>query len=329
MAENYLRHMLYESDAEPMGLPDGVIFWDEEQSQVLDKKIESIATLYRGYRKVIPPAFEYYETFEKGGGASIARRAFSFKDKDGKLLSLRYDMTTPIARRIGMQNGRITLPLRFWYTGDVFREQPLHKGRLRQLRQVGIELIGDNSVNADAEVITLMGESLARLDPEYTLVLGDVSLYRTLFSRLNDKSCEEALHAAVNRKDLISLKILLKDNGPRDVVDMLCGLTSLSGKPKMVFQQAEDLASHDETLKSGIKRLSDIVSGLPVSVISRVLVDFGLLKDFSYYSALTMEGYIPGMGFPVANGGRYDGLFGSFGRDCPATGFAVDIGYSV
>jgi ATP phosphoribosyltransferase regulatory subunit len=323
--------MLYESDSDLSGLPDGVVFWGEQQSQRLDDIVNRLTALYRNYHRVIPPVFEYYETFEKGGGLSIARRSFSFKDKDGKLLSLRYDMTTPIARMMGMKFRNGPLPIRFYYAGDVFREQALHEGKLRQIRQVGIEHIGVKDGDADLEVVRLLGQSLSEIDRDYTIVIGNVEIYRSVLARLSIDDNDEAVHAAFHHKDTTSLDTVLGGRGVGTKWrEILLGLTRLAGKPEVIGQRAASLlATAEGYFEKHVEPILALVDSLPKDIAGHVIIDLGLLKDFSYYSSLTLEGYVKKLGFPVANGGRYDGLYRQFGGNLPAVGFAIDIGYCV
>ncbi len=329
MKQDYLKYMLYESDADPVGLPEGVTFLSDEKNDELDQLIQDISGIFRknSYTKVLPPIFEYYETFEKGSGSQIARKAFSFKDKDGKLLSLRYDMTTPIARMAAMKYDQSRLPLRFYYRGDVFREQPIHAGKPRQLKQVGLEFIGDNTGKADVEVINLLGKSLSVLSPKYRIVIGDVRLYKHLLSQLKLSDAQlQAIHAAFNIKDKISLGIILQEiEGIHEYKDLLFKLPEFVGNEKKI---RKCLAPYTELgIEHHLERIFEIVAQLDQDVQKKIIIDMGMIKDFSYYSSTTLEGYIEGVGYPVANGGRYDHLFESFGRDYPAIGFAMDISY--
>lgn len=329
MKQPYLKYMLYESDADPVGLPEGVTFLSDEKNEELDQLIQDISGIYRknSYVKVLPPIFEYYETFEKGSGSNIARKAFSFKDKDGKLLSLRYDMTTPIARMAAMKYDESRLPLRFYYRGDVFREQPIHAGKPRQLKQVGLELIGDEGIEADVEVVRLLGQSLSVLSDQYRIVLGDVRLYQHLLSQLKLSQAQiQAIHSAFDIKDTVSLGALLAEiEGLNEYKELLFRLPSLVGTAPQILEWLEPYA--ELGIGHHLERILKIVSSLDATIRDRIILDLGMIKDFSYYSSITMEGYIQGVGYPVANGGRYDRLFQSFGRNYPAIGFALDISY--
>ncbi len=322
---NYLEFMLYESDVEPFGLPDGVVFLDSNEIEKIEEKERKLIEIFekKGYKKVIPPSFEYYETFENAGGREVARRCFSFKDKDGKLLSLRFDMTTPIARMIAHKNFSEGV-LKFYYCGDVFREQPFHKGKMRQLRQCGIELIGVNSFEADLEVVEMFAKSLECFSKEHTIVLGNVKPYKKLIEKLAlIESKKEAIENIFNKKDLPSLKVILAQIEVDELIKKdlfeLINFTGTAGELK----SKTSVFSRD--IKEEIENFLDFCGKLSNSIKERVIVDFSMIKDFSYYSSLTMEGYIKDYGRPIANGGRYDELFKRFDKDLPAIGFAIDI----
>lgn len=328
---SYLESMLYEIQCDPVGLPDGMTFLDGEESRSLTQKVDQIITLFkhRNYKKVIPPAFEYYETFEKGSGQNVARKSFSFKDKDGKLLSLRYDMTTPIARMASLKYREEDLPLKFYYQGDVFREQPMHAGKPRQLKQVGVEFIGEPSIKADVEIINLLGKSLVKLNENYRIVLGDVKIYRHILSHLKLRESQlNALHAVLNTKDVVSLALLLEEvDGIQEYKLFLKELPLLVGNIDKVEKKMKNF--EDLGFQIYMDRIRSIVNKLSDDVREHLVIDLGLIKDFSYYTSTTLEAYIPNVGYPVANGGRYDELFQSFGKNFAAVGFAIDMSYTI
>ncbi|OHD54410.1 MAG: hypothetical protein A2Y33_04515 [Spirochaetes bacterium GWF1_51_8] len=329
MTNRYLEYMLYESDVDPIGLPDGINFLSDARGSEIDEQIQKVSHLFRvkGYSKVIPPIFEYYETFEKGSGYNIARKSFSFKDKDGKLLSLRYDMTTPIARMVAMKHSHKDMPLKFYYRGDVFREQPLHTGKPRQLRQVGLEYIGNDGIDADIETINILGESLAVLNKNYRIVLGDVKLYSHILSQLKlDQHQTDAVNATLLKKDVTSLGLVLDNvQGISQYKSILLKLPYLVGAPKNVLARLKEFSEMGFSIYTD--RLMSIIDKLDKKVKKNIVLDLGLVKDFSYYTSTTFEGYIDHVGYAVANGGRYDQLFKAFGQDFPAVGFAIDISY--
>lgn len=321
-----LEAFFLESDGEGAGLPAGVLFLHDNELRELDKICARLTRLFErsDYRKVSPPLFEFYETFEKGSGADIARKTFSFKDKEGKLLSLRYDMTTPIARMVSMLRNAVP-PLRYYYCEDVLREQPLHKGKLRQMKQAGVELIGAEGLSSDAEIVTILGNCLEVLDKDYRIVMGDVGMYKFILSKLNLKEkTQEAVHKLYNLKDVSALEEIIGMEGPESAYKRIfLELPYIVGSADSV---REKLRGFPEEFHPYFDRLLSLERALPVNIKSHIIVDMGLIKDFSYYTSLTLEGYIRNSGYPAAGGGRYDKLFQSWGRDYPAVGFGLDVG---
>src|ERR1700756_5771568 len=114
-----------------------------------------------GYEEVIPPTFEYEEVFTRSAGPELASRLIRFVDRDGRLVALRADFTSAIARVVATRLADAPLPLRLAYAGKVYRQEPEGVGRRREIFQLGAELIGDPSAAADVEalrlVVALMG----------------------------------------------------------------------------------------------------------------------------------------------------------------------------
>ncbi len=323
---SYLEFMLFDSDVEPFGLPDGVLFLTSEEIEELEKREEKLISIFkaRNYKKVIPPAFEYYETFERAGGYDVARRSFSFKDKDGKLLSLRFDMTTPIARMIAQKTLKEKV-YKLYYSGNVFREQPFHKGKLRELRQCGIELIGENSSSSDMEVIEMFKESLEVISDDYTIVIGNVKPYKNLLGNLNlSESKKEAMGSIFNKKDITSLKIMLSqlNNVDDEIKNDLLNLIDFSGKVEDLQKRTKIFGKN---IKEEVEKFIEFCMSISKSTKEKIIIDLAMVKDFSYYSSITLEGYIKTIGHPIANGGRYDELFKRFDSNLPAIGFAIDL----
>lgn len=324
----YLEFILSETNVEPFGLPDGVVFLYGDELIKLEEKEKLLSSLFEknGFAKVVPPVFEFYETFEKGGGVEVARRSFSFKDKDGRLLSLRFDMTTPIARMISVKYTNRDMPLRLYYCGNVFREQPFHKGKKRQIRQVGIEVIGSNSIETDIEVIELFCHAISLLSKEYIVVVGDVRIYKKLLSLIDlDEHKLLALETIFNKKDITSLEILMEDiNCDEKIKKAFQILLESTGNIEYIKEKLKKINLNGE-ISRVIEEFFMFFERIDKKLKDKIIVDFALLKDFSYYSSLIFEGYVKGSGYPVGGGGRYDDLFKKFERDYPAIGFAIQI----
>ncbi|URA09826.1 ATP phosphoribosyltransferase regulatory subunit [Thermospira aquatica] len=327
---HHLTMLLAEAEGYSPGLPDGVFFLEEKSpivnlGQQLCARVES-----HGYKRVFPPLFEFYDTYAGGGATDVSRRCFSFKDKDGSLLALRYDMTTPIARMVAQRYKPEDLPLRLYYYGDVFREQPFHQGKPRQIRQLGVELIGNAGVSSDGEVVSMACQLLSQLDTSYLLVIGDIRIYRALLTSLELSPYErEAVHRCFLLKDETSLRTILADISlPPKVSEQLFSLMQAVVKLENERQLKKMLELFEEEGEIVLGYLLALREILSQEQRKHVLIDLGMVKDLGYYSSLILEGYVSKSGYPVCHGGRYDGLYAAFGKNFPAVGWALDLSYT-
>ena len=141
-----------------------------------------------------PPTFEYEEIFTRGGGPELAAQLIRFLDGDGRLVALRADFTSSVARLAATKLAAASLPLRLSYAGKVYRQQPEGRGRAREMFQLGAELIGMETVDADAEILRLTIDLLQRLGiADFQINLGESRFLRPL---LNGLRAEDARAAA-------------------------------------------------------------------------------------------------------------------------------------
>jgi ATP phosphoribosyltransferase regulatory subunit len=262
-----------------------------------------------GYGEVHTPALEYEEVLRRGEEHAAGARYRTF-DEQGEVLALRSDMTIPIARVVGTRYADSEPPLRFCYFAHAWRAVERGVGEPREFLQGGLELIGEEGPEGDAEVVAL---TIAALDAaglrRHRVGVGDGSLYRTL---LHDLEVPEDRHLplleCLSRRDLVGLDRLVEDLPDRE---RLVGLPELRGGAE-VLEHAEGLrALHGRLERRG--------------VADRVIFDLGLVRELGYYTGAVFEVYDPAVGFALGGGGRYDDLLGRYGRALPACGVALDL----
>jgi ATP phosphoribosyltransferase regulatory subunit len=262
-----------------------------------------------GYGEVHTPAIEYEEVLRRGEERAAGARYRTF-DEQGDVLALRSDMTIPIARVVGTRYADAAPPLRFCYFAHAWRAVERGVGEPREFLQGGLELIGEDGPEGDAEVVALTIQALDAVGlRRHRIGIGDGSLYRTL---LRDLDVPEERHLplleCLSRRDLVGLEALVADLPERD---RLVGLPALRGGPE-VLEHAEGLrALHGMLEERG--------------VADRVIFDLGLVRELGYYTGAVFEVYDPAVGFALGGGGRYDDLLGRFGRALPACGVALDL----
>ncbi len=274
----------------------------------------------RGYEEVIPPTFEYEEVFTLGAGRDLAAELIRFIDQDGRIVALRADFTSSIARMAATRFSR-ALPLRLSYAGKVYRQTIESGGHPREVFQLGAELIGDGSAEADVEVLRLILDTLRKLEiHDFQINLGEIRFIQPLLRDLSEKVAERA-REAIDRKDRASLAAIAA-TAEIPVAAALQELPELIGRAE-ILERAADLAACDQA-RSAIARLARIDELLTPDERSRVVYDLGEIRGLGYYTGIRFEVFVAGVGKSVGSGGRYDGLLELYGLDAHAVGFALE-----
>lgn len=279
-----------------------------------------------GYRQMMTPTLEFYDTVGVASSTSD-KKLFKLLDKRGTTLVMRSDMTAPIARVVASLLKEEAFPLRLSYHSNVFRAIEEEAGREAEFYQTGVELVGDASSEADAEVVALAIASLKAAGiTKFKIALGHVGFLNGLFHEtLQDRPEDQvALKEFLLNRDYVGYRECMKDLALEENVQKeLEGILHLRGGQE-ICEQAR-LLTKDPLAQSSIQHLCEVWDVLKAYEVSdHVLIDLTMIGNFSYYTGMTFEGYSADLGFPVCNGGRYDNLLQQFGRPAPATGFALE-----
>ncbi len=281
-----------------------------------------------GYRFIETPALEYYETVGDAS-AILDRQLFKLLDQQGNTLVLRPDMTAPIARVAAAKLLKERVPLRLAYSASVYRAQQREGGRAAEFEQIGVEMIGDDTISADAEVIALLVSVMKQAGLEkFQLSLGHIRFIDELFRQiLGTEERSEQLRRFLYEKNYVGYREHVKSL-PLSSIDKqrLLQFLSLSGgiecldEAVKLVEGSTGIEALDE-LKSVFSRLQEY------GVDQYVTFDLPLVSHMSYYTGLVFEVYTDGVGAPVGNGGRYDDLLQKFGRPAGATGFGLRVDF--
>ncbi|MCS7221697.1 MAG: ATP phosphoribosyltransferase regulatory subunit [Anaerolineae bacterium] len=310
-------------------LPPGVadlFFATAEQKLTLETRLRELFARW-GYRPVIPPTFEYADTLASVAGVRLAEEMYRFFDRDGRALALRPDLTIPTARIVGVKLYDQPLPLRFSYVGSVFRYEEPRAGQRREFTQAGIELIGAPNASADAEVIALLAAALQSAGlSAFRITLGQIGFFRGLLAALHlSPETADRLRVALDRKSQAGVEAILAElDGDRQAQQLLTALPTLVGGPA-VLDEAAALVQSPEMM-AAVENLRQTWDWLKrYGIAEHITLDLGQVRGMAYYTGVVFEAFAPGVGFPLASGGRYDGLIGHFGPDRPAVGFALTV----
>ncbi len=293
----------------------------------LQKTLLSVFSQW-GFRPIVPPSLEYLDVLERGLGEGLREKTFRLDDRQsGKLVAFTPDITPQVARIVATRMKDVPLPLRLCYTGRVLRHTEQQAGKDREIFQAGVEMIGLDSPEADAEMIAMAVESLKALGAsEFTIDVGQVEFFRGVMAdqRLPAPLAAE-LQGAIARKDNSTLKMLL-EKAPIDdrAREEILALPRLFGG-REVLAKAERSVSNDRSRRA-LDNLAQVLDILTVyGVEDHVTFDLGELRGLDYHTGLTFQGFLPGMGRTVCLGGRYDNLTARYGYPAPATGFAFNL----
>src|SRR5690349_19825561 len=279
------------------------------------------------FEEVITPSVDYYDLFEQGMGQTEAQRGFRFTDNDGRLLALRPDVTSSVARMAATLLSERPRPLRFCYAAPVFRQQTQsHAEWRRENTQLGCELIGVGGHDADLEVLRLAAEILARLDLQanYCITINNVEIFNGVAASLNlEERAREQLRRLIDTRETAELQRFLQDYDNPEA-RAFSQPTQLTGK-RNVIQTARNTITNARSL-AALDSLEDLWSEIEQHGFERHFeIDLGDVSSLDYYTGLSLKIFVHGAGASVGRGGRYDGLTGSFGRAEPAVGFVLNL----
>jgi len=309
----------------PIGLSD--ILPEECEKK---KEVENIINdvfVSMGYREIETPAFEYYDVFAGGSGQISQENMFKFFDEKGRILTLRPDITTSIARVAATKLQEESLPVRLCYTGNVFRAEKTEGVRQREFTQSGIELLGSDTPNADAEVITAAMEALMAVGiSDFQVEIGQVAFFNGLVEQAGlSHEDTEKLRERIECKDSLGIKELTEKLHLADEIkSLMIALPDLFGDLSVVDKA--DVSGLNPVSKAALDNIRSIYKLLESYGFSDVIsIDLGMLQSIDYYTGSIFKCYTHGVGFPVCAGGRYNNLVGKFGKNMSAVGVAFGI----
>ncbi len=292
----------------------------------LENRLKKTFHVY-GYHDIQTPMFEYFDVFRKEIGTIPSRELYKFFDKEGNTLVLRPDITPSIARAAATLFGEEDVPIRLCYTGNTFINHSSYQGRLREVTQMGAELIGDDSVEADAEMLAMVIESMLTIGlKEFQLNIGNLAFFRSLIDDAAlDEDAQERVIELINNRNYFGVEEYLDSiKVKRSSREAFAALGELVGGVE-VLVKAKNIAPNSEGIMA-VKRLEKIYNTLKLYGVEKfVTFDLSMTGNYGYYTGIIFRGYTFGTGDAVVKGGRYDKLLEKFGKDSPSIGFAIVI----
>lgn len=284
----------------------------------LSDRMKDILKSY-GYRDIQTPTFEFFDIFNQDKGSLPSNQMYKFFDREGNTLVLRPDITPSIARAVSKYFSEENFSMRFSYTGNIFINNSSLQGRMKESTQMGAELIGDDSIDADAEMIALAIHLLLAAGlTEFQIDVGHVGFFKGLIEEAGmDEEKTQELRELIENKNFFGVEAMT-DN------PALIRLPKLFGSQD-ILKEAKRLTSNMKALVAitRLERLYEIIGEYRLQ--KYVTFDLGMLTQYDYYTGVIFRGYTYGTGDVVVKGGRYDTLLQKFGKDAASVGLAVAV----
>lgn len=294
---------------------------------ILQENLQKLLKQY-GFHAIQTPTFEFFDIFSREVGTTPSRDLYKFFDREGNTLVLRPDITPSIARSVAKYFSQEDMPIRLWYQGNTFINNSSYQGRLKESTQLGAELIGDDSVDADAEILALVVQSLQTAGlREFQISVGHVDFLKGLVQEacLSQETIEELLEL-ISNKNFWGVEELVE---PLPMEGRLKELFSMLGQiynDSSELKPCLELALGYPLLEGAVKRLIELYDTLKLyQVEPYISMELGIISSYKYYTGIIFAGYTFGSGEAIVKGGRYDDLLPYFGKEAPSIGFAVVV----
>lgn len=287
-----------------------------------EKRIFALRTLYSkaGYSPYRMLKFEDYDLYSRNKDFLVSDRVITFTDTNGRLKALKPDVTMSLVRNI---NDRPDELQRLYYDENVYRVSE-RTNSFKEIMQMGLECIGAAGNACVTEILRLAESSLALIAEgrDCVLKVSDFDLIIPLVeSMIEDKAVRNGIYKLMGQKNIHGIEELCSANGiDEQAVRPLAEVLGLCGSPAEVLPQLERICSGTPA-ESEVPELREVLEGIGPD--SRILLDFSITSDTSYYNGVALEGYIEGLPDCVLVGGRYDRLMQRMHKKSRAIGFAV------
>ncbi|MDR3596370.1 ATP phosphoribosyltransferase regulatory subunit [Clostridium sp.] len=297
---------------------------------IIKRKLErDIDNLFEkwGYKEVITPTVEFYETFNYNSQTLKEEDMYKFFDNRGRILVLRPDMTIPISRVVQTKLKDAEFPIKLRYTSNVFRVHESLGGKRNEYTDCGIEFVGLEDKKSDLEILVLALEALKKLGlNDFKLEIGNIGIFNGAFKDLEmSQEDKEMIAKFIEEKNLKNLEDYLVGLEMTDEYKNFFNKLPWLFGDKQIINEAKKLI-FNEDIKESLEYLEELYSQLEaLGYGDNVTFDLGMVPRLNYYTGIIFRGYGEGHGNILLSGGRYDNLIEFSKAYVPAIGFSIDI----
>lgn len=288
-----------------------------------------------GYSPIDTPDIELSEVLLAKGGGETEQQIYQFT-RGKNDLSLRFDLTVPLARYVAEHEGQLVFPFRRYHIGKVHRAERAQAGRFREFYQCDIDVIGSESVYTDAEFPAVINDIFEQFGfGEFTIRLNNRMVLNGFFDSIGLSEISAAVLRTIDKMEKISRGELVEELArlglSAEQVTKVLEFTEINGTNDEIIAKLETLTAGNEIFQNGVAKLRQLVSALRTMNVpeKRFVIDLRIARGLDYYTGTVYEttlNDLPGVG-SVCSGGRYDDLAGNY-TNTELTGVGVSIGLS-
>ena len=289
-----------------------------------------------GFTPLDTPLIEASEVLLAKGGGETEKQIYRFQKGDSDL-SLRFDLTVPLAKYVALHYGELQFPFRRYQIGKVYRGERAQRGRFREFYQADIDIIGDGKLDIinEAEIPSIIYRTFSQLGlKRFQIRVNNRKILNGFYSMVGLADKSQDVMRTVDKLDKIGAEkvktLLMEDIGvAEDMANQVLDFIAIGGSNQEVLAALEGYQGKDELFDTGLEELSTVVRYLSAFGVpeENFAVDLTIARGLDYYTGTVYETTMldhPEIG-SVCSGGRYDNLATCFGRPAKATGFAVDV----
>lgn len=275
-----------------------------------------------GYKQYKMRKFEEYDLYVRNKDFLISDSVITFTDTNGKLMALKPDVTLSIVKNTKDSDGSVQ---KVYYDENVYR---VSKGThsYKEIKQAGLECIGDVDTYCVCEVLSLAVKSLMTISESCVVDVSDLAILFALYDYIGlSYEARKRMTSLISDKNTHEMKRLCEDMSvSAESTELLEELISYNGTPDEILPRLEAMAERIGA-QAEFSEFESVVSSLDEELQSKLRIDFSVVSDINYYNGIVFKGFIDKIPDSVLSGGRYDSLMQSMSRKSKAIGFAVYI----
>ena len=310
--------------------PDGVrdLYNGEYKKKLMIQEELHKVFMEYGCFDIQTPTFEYFDVFSNQVGTTPSKDLFKFFDKEGNTVVLRPDFTPSIARCVAKYYSPEEEPVKLYYMGNTFINSSDYQGRLKESTQCGVEFLGDASAEADAQMLSMVVDSLKAVGiKEFQISVGHAGFFSALLAegKVNAEQ-EMMLRELLSNKNFLGVEAFIEGLEVAEELKQLFGLLASFNTSSEDIKHARTWAANYPQVAEAVAVLDELNNRLiDKGIDNHISFELGMISDYQYYTGIIFAGYTFGDGEPIVKGGRYDKLLSHFGKDAPAIGFAFVV----